>query len=76
MYRPGHVYFHLSYSAIQWKWSNNDIGPYSVQGMLTVICLIQPYGGNCQIMTLVPTVYMAHEFQFVLFSHTVEMVGI
>ena len=44
--------------------------------MLIVICLIQPYGGNGQIMTLVPTVYMADDFQFVLFGHTVEMVGI
>ena len=35
----GHGTFNLSYSAIQWKWSNYDIGPYGVQGML-IFCLI------------------------------------
>ena len=51
--------FHLSYSAIGWKWSNSDDGPYSVHGTVRFICLIQPYGGHGRIMILVPTVYRA-----------------
>ena len=49
----------LSYLAIWWKWSNYDIGPYGLQGMVRLICLIQPYGGNGRIMILVPMVYRA-----------------
>ena len=52
----GHGTFNLSYSAIWWKWSNYDIGPYGVQGMLIII-LIKPDSGNGRINILVPTVY-------------------
>ena len=57
----GHVN-NLSYSDIRWKWSNYDIGPYGVQGML-IICLIKSDGGNGRtsiLVILAPTVYRVY----------------
>ena len=62
VYRADVFHFTTLLSTIRCNWSDCYIGPYGVKGMFILICSIPPYGVNCRIIILVPTVYRACSF--------------
>ena len=62
--------FYFSNSAIRCIWSVYNLWPYGVQG---IFYFIPPYGVNGRCIIYGPMVYRAF---FILFRHTVLMVGV